>query len=144
MIGRLEKTVLDCPDPRTLASFYASILGMRINEDTEDWVVIGSEPGARQLAFQRVENWSPPVWGDPHRRCLSARSACSGHVGYRNCLNAPGLRHTDSATVREPPHSKIHAYAQPPANTGRRADRGVSEFCRLALTARRLGLEGAV
>lgn len=53
MIGRLEKTVLDCPDPRALAGFYAAILGMRINEDTEDWVVIGSEPGKRQLAFQR-------------------------------------------------------------------------------------------
>ncbi len=39
MIGRLEKTVLDCPDPRALASFYAAILGMRVNEDG------GSEPG---------------------------------------------------------------------------------------------------
>jgi catechol-2,3-dioxygenase len=35
VIGRLEKTVLDCPDPRSLATFYAEVLGMRINEDTE-------------------------------------------------------------------------------------------------------------
>ena len=28
-IGRLEKTVLDCPDPRALASFYGEVLGMR-------------------------------------------------------------------------------------------------------------------
>jgi hypothetical protein len=27
MIGRLEKTVLDCPDPQALAAFYAEILG---------------------------------------------------------------------------------------------------------------------
>ena len=27
MIGRLEKTVLDCPDPRALAAFYAQVLG---------------------------------------------------------------------------------------------------------------------
>jgi catechol 2,3-dioxygenase-like lactoylglutathione lyase family enzyme len=67
MIGRLEKTVFDCPDPRTLAAFYATVLGMRINEDNDDWVVIGTEPGARQLAFQRVENWTAPAWGDPHR-----------------------------------------------------------------------------
>ncbi|WP_084966000.1 VOC family protein [Thermoactinospora rubra] len=67
MIGRLEKTVVDCPDPRALAAFYAAILGMRINEDGDDWVVIGSEPGARQLAFQRVAHWTPPVWGDPRR-----------------------------------------------------------------------------
>jgi hypothetical protein len=32
-IGRLEKTVPDCPDPRALAEFYGEILGMRINED---------------------------------------------------------------------------------------------------------------
>ncbi len=67
MIGRLEKTVLDCPDPRALAAFYAAILGMRVNEDSEDWVVIGSEPGARQLAFQRATQWTAPDWPDPQR-----------------------------------------------------------------------------
>jgi catechol 2,3-dioxygenase-like lactoylglutathione lyase family enzyme len=67
MIGRLEKTVFDCPDPRALAAFYAEVLGMRINEDSPDWVVIGTEPGQRQLAFQRVPDWTPPVWGDPAR-----------------------------------------------------------------------------
>jgi catechol 2,3-dioxygenase-like lactoylglutathione lyase family enzyme len=65
VIGRLEKTVLDCPDPRALAAFYAAILGMRINEDSDDWGVIGSEPGARQMAFQRVAHWTAPPWGDP-------------------------------------------------------------------------------
>ena len=38
---------------------------MRINKDSPDWVVIGTEPGQRQLAFQRVADWTPPVWGDP-------------------------------------------------------------------------------
>ena len=32
MIGRLEKTVFDCPDPRTLATFYAAVLGMQMTE----------------------------------------------------------------------------------------------------------------
>ncbi|WP_078852916.1 VOC family protein [Streptomyces sp. NRRL S-1824] len=67
MIGRLEKTVLDCPDPRALAAFYAELLGMRVNEDSENWVVIGTEPGSRQLAFQRSEHWVPPAWPDPQR-----------------------------------------------------------------------------
>lgn len=67
MIGRLEKTVFDCPDPRALAAFYAAVLGMRVNEDSDDWVVIGVEPGARQLAFQRVPDWVAPDWPDPHR-----------------------------------------------------------------------------
>ena len=66
MIGRLEKTVLDCPEPRALAAFYAEILGMRVNQDSEDWVVIGERPGMRQLAFQRAQPWVPPRWPDPH------------------------------------------------------------------------------
>jgi catechol 2,3-dioxygenase-like lactoylglutathione lyase family enzyme len=45
VIGRLEKTVIDCPDPRALAEFYCQVLGMRINEDTDGWVVIGSGLG---------------------------------------------------------------------------------------------------
>lgn len=40
---------------------------MRINEDSADWVVIGSEPGARQLAFQRAAEWIAPDWPDPQR-----------------------------------------------------------------------------
>jgi catechol 2,3-dioxygenase-like lactoylglutathione lyase family enzyme len=65
MIGRLEKTVLDCPDPRALAAFYAGVLGMTVNEDSADWVVIGAGPGARDLAFQRASSWRPPRWPDP-------------------------------------------------------------------------------
>lgn len=63
----LEKTVIDCPGPRALAAFYAGLLGMQVNEDSEDWVVIGSAPGRRELAFQRASTWVPPVWLDPHR-----------------------------------------------------------------------------
>jgi hypothetical protein len=65
VIGRLEKTVIDCPDPRVLADFYAEMLGMQVSEDLGDWVVIGLGPGARQLAFQRVAKWVPPRWPDP-------------------------------------------------------------------------------
>jgi predicted enzyme related to lactoylglutathione lyase len=65
VIGRLEKTVLDCPDPRSLAAFYAEVLGMQITQDEEDWVVIGRGPGARELAFQRAARWVPPHWPDP-------------------------------------------------------------------------------
>jgi catechol 2,3-dioxygenase-like lactoylglutathione lyase family enzyme len=67
LIGRLEKTVLDCPDPRALARFYADLLGMRINEDDGDgaWVVIGRDEGWRELAFQRADPWIPPRWPDP-------------------------------------------------------------------------------
>jgi hypothetical protein len=59
-----RKTVIDCPDPRILAKFYCQVLAMRVNEDIDGWVVIGSEPGLRQLAFQRVTEWVPPRWPD--------------------------------------------------------------------------------
>ena len=36
MIGRLQKTVFDCPEPRELAAFYCEVLGMRVNFDIED------------------------------------------------------------------------------------------------------------
>jgi catechol 2,3-dioxygenase-like lactoylglutathione lyase family enzyme len=65
MIGHLEKTVIDCPDPRALAEFYCQVLGMSINEDIDGWVVIGAAPGLCQLAFQRVAPWTPPRWPDP-------------------------------------------------------------------------------
>jgi catechol 2,3-dioxygenase-like lactoylglutathione lyase family enzyme len=65
MIGRLEKTVVDCPDPRALAAFYAEVLSMRVIEDSEDWVAIGFEPYDRRLAFQRAATWVPPRWPDP-------------------------------------------------------------------------------
>ena len=38
---------------------------MRINEDTDGWVVIGRGPGRRQLAFQRAAGWIAPHWPDP-------------------------------------------------------------------------------
>jgi len=37
MIGHLEKTVLDCPDPQAVAAFYAEVLGMRGTEDDGRW-----------------------------------------------------------------------------------------------------------
>jgi catechol 2,3-dioxygenase-like lactoylglutathione lyase family enzyme len=66
LTARLEKTVLDCPDPRALAAFYAELLGMQVNEDTDgDWVVIGRDTGRRELAFQRADPYEPPQWPDP-------------------------------------------------------------------------------
>jgi catechol 2,3-dioxygenase-like lactoylglutathione lyase family enzyme len=67
VIGRLEKTVFDCPDPRALAAFYADLLGMEVLEDETDWVVIGFAPYQRELAFQKAEPYVAPSWPDPHR-----------------------------------------------------------------------------
>jgi Glyoxalase-like domain len=57
--------VLDCPDPGALAAFYAEVLGMTVNDDSGDWVVIGTQHGVRDLAFQRASPWKRPRWPDP-------------------------------------------------------------------------------
>jgi catechol 2,3-dioxygenase-like lactoylglutathione lyase family enzyme len=71
MRAQLEKTVIDCPDPQRLASFYAQLLSMRVLESSEDWVVIGRDVGMRELAFQRVADYRPPRWpGTEHPQQL--------------------------------------------------------------------------
>ena len=65
MRAQLEKTVIDCPDPRQLAAFYAGLLRLKVLENRDDWVVLGREPGMRELAFQRADPWVAPTWPDP-------------------------------------------------------------------------------
>jgi catechol 2,3-dioxygenase-like lactoylglutathione lyase family enzyme len=65
MIGRLEKTVIDCLDPPALAAFWCEVLGMQVTQDDDGWVVIGTAPGSRELAFQRADDWVAPQWPDP-------------------------------------------------------------------------------
>jgi catechol 2,3-dioxygenase-like lactoylglutathione lyase family enzyme len=67
MIGRFEHTVLDCPDPRALAEFYMQLLGMRIERESDDWVVIMDDADRHRLAFQRVPDFREPRWPDPQR-----------------------------------------------------------------------------
>ena len=65
MIGRLYELVIDCPDPRALASFYEQLLGMRRRYDDPQWVTIGADGGAAGVAFQRIDDYRPPSWPDP-------------------------------------------------------------------------------
>lgn len=64
-IGRFYCLVVDCPDPRALATFYERLLGLERVEDNSDWVTIGGSDGAVRLAFQRVDAFVPPRWPDP-------------------------------------------------------------------------------
>lgn len=63
MIGRLHSVVLDCPDPRALAGFYAELLGMPVVDDDPEWVDI--EGDGRRVSFQRASDLRPPRWPDP-------------------------------------------------------------------------------
>jgi hypothetical protein len=64
MIGALDVVVLDCDDTRTLARFYAELIGGEIVQSDHDWaeVVPPGGGGRPLLAFQYVEAYRPPEW----------------------------------------------------------------------------------
>lgn len=63
-IATLGVTVLDCPNPRELAAFYAAVLDWRIDDDGDpdgEWIELVG-PNGPQLAFQRSVGYQPPRW----------------------------------------------------------------------------------
>lgn len=66
MIAELECVVLDCPDPKALADFYAQLIGGKVTVEEEDWVTLSTAHGAH-LAFQLAPDHQPPAWPDPAR-----------------------------------------------------------------------------
>ncbi len=64
MIGTLDVVVLDCPDTRALARFYAAVLGGEIVAYDEDWaeVVLPFAGHRPLLALQRVDDYRAPDW----------------------------------------------------------------------------------
>ena len=64
MIGRLYEVVVDCPDPKALAAFYATLVGWEVRYADDNWVTLGRGDDVR-VAFQRVEDHRPPQWPDP-------------------------------------------------------------------------------
>lgn len=61
---RFELTVLDTPDPKALATFYAELLGWDIVRVEDDWVTVRGAGGAG-LAFQLAPDLVAPTWPDP-------------------------------------------------------------------------------
>ncbi|MFI2434559.1 VOC family protein [Streptomyces sp. NPDC018693] len=62
-LAKLGAVVLDCPDPRALAGFYADVLGGTVEGDGE-WVDL-KVPGGQPLAFQAAPGFVPPRWPAP-------------------------------------------------------------------------------
>ena len=67
-IASYRHATLDCPDPVALASFYAELLGLKVEplgdmkpEDVT-WVRIQDEKGFPIIGFARVENFVAPTW----------------------------------------------------------------------------------
>jgi catechol 2,3-dioxygenase-like lactoylglutathione lyase family enzyme len=65
MRARLHHLVLDCPDPRELAEFYARLLGRPVTYDDGDFVVVANDDRSSGLAFQRAAGHRPPTWPSP-------------------------------------------------------------------------------
>jgi len=69
---RLLHTVLDTTDARALAEFYRELLGLQYrpgdeppadgSPDDEGWLVLVNATGARQLAFQQVDELTRTTW----------------------------------------------------------------------------------
>ncbi|MGA5359531.1 VOC family protein [Streptomyces purpurascens] len=60
-VAHFRSVVVDCPDPRELARFYARLGGGTPEDDDPDWVVLRL-PGGPRLAFQRSPGYTPPEW----------------------------------------------------------------------------------
>ncbi len=59
----LRSAVFDCPDPPALARFYGQLLGGTVSEDP-DWSEVHVAQVPFKLAFQRVDDYTPPEWPD--------------------------------------------------------------------------------
>jgi catechol-2,3-dioxygenase len=64
MIGTLHTVVLDAPDIKGLAGFYAELAGLGEHYADDDWITLTAADGTR-LGFQRAEGHVPPRWPDP-------------------------------------------------------------------------------
>jgi catechol 2,3-dioxygenase-like lactoylglutathione lyase family enzyme len=65
MRARLHHLVLDCPNPRALAEFYARLLDQPITYDGGDFVVVAADDRSSGLAFQRATGHRRPTWPSP-------------------------------------------------------------------------------
>ena len=60
-IGRLDVAAFDCPDPRSLAKFYQSIIGGNLVEHLHGrWVEVHTSEG--KVAFQQIDDHRRPTW----------------------------------------------------------------------------------
>ena len=66
-IAEYSLTAIDCPDPVSLANFYAKITEFEVviaHNDTDGeplWVEL-VDNGKTRIAFQRVKNYVKPTW----------------------------------------------------------------------------------
>jgi hypothetical protein len=64
---RLHVMALDCPDPLTLAAFYAALTGLQVEPlgdfppERVTWIELLND-GRPTLGFQKVDDYRTPTW----------------------------------------------------------------------------------
>jgi hypothetical protein len=62
-IARFPTFVYDCPDPGSLARFYATLLGWEAKVDEDgSWAEVRPADGSSCISFQQVADYRPPRW----------------------------------------------------------------------------------
>lgn len=60
---RLKAVVLDCRDIEALSNFYIRMLGwQKAYSEGDYWIEIAPPGGGSDIAFQKNEDYLPPVW----------------------------------------------------------------------------------
>lgn len=110
MIGTWESVILDCPEPKVLAKFYAELIGGEIVGYDDDWCEVAPPNGRPLLLFQQVENYKAPQWpsqdvpqqshldvrvgdfevGEAAVLAIGATKAGSDHDGFRVYFDPAG------------------------------------------------------
>ena len=107
----LSATVLGSPDPRSLAEFYAGLLGWDVVADEPGWVVIRPPGGGTGLSFQEEPDHVPPVWP-----AQSGEQQMMMHLDLRvDDLEAAGA-HVEAAGARlaeHQPQEGVRVYVDP-------------------------------
>ena len=60
--------VLEAPDARVLAHFYADLLGWKISRESDGWCALGPSSGVAYLATQQAAGYVRPVWPNAEGR----------------------------------------------------------------------------
>ena len=101
----LDLVVLDCPDARALAAFYADVLGWEVEDGSDDdWVTLvppsgvassGRPAGSPALAFQRIDDFVTPTWpgGEHPQQFHLDLQVADLAEGERQVLEAGARRH---------------------------------------------------
>jgi Glyoxalase-like domain len=98
MRGRSEAgwwgVVLEAPDARALAWFYAELLGWRVAKDEPSWVTVAPPSGVAYLEFQTSPQYIRPVWP-----AADGRQQMMMHLAQSSCRSSM-FHHPEVIAIR--------------------------------------------